>query len=103
MTNTNGTADHAPVLQVDNVDLGYDELLVVMGVSLDVYPGELVGLVGGNGSGQVHHFTSSFGDDSASLGGVSSLPVKRCVGAARTRWPNSVSRTSRWGGSFFRI
>ena len=41
-----------PVLQVENVDLGYDELLVVMGVSLTVHQGELVGLVGGNGSGK---------------------------------------------------
>ncbi len=42
----------APVLHVDNVDLGYDELLVVTGFSLEVYAGELVGLVGGNGSGK---------------------------------------------------
>ena len=39
-------------MQVDNVDLGYGTLGVVFGVSLHVAEGELVGLVGGNGSGK---------------------------------------------------
>ena len=42
----------APVLEVRDVDLGYGELRVVFGVSLHVGPSELVGLVGGNGSGK---------------------------------------------------
>ena len=41
-----------PILQVENVDLGYGTLGVVFGVSLHVAAGELVGLVGGNGSGK---------------------------------------------------
>ncbi len=41
-----------PILQVNNVDLGYGELQVVFGVSLAVGSHELVGLVGGNGSGK---------------------------------------------------
>ncbi|MXQ12163.1 ABC transporter ATP-binding protein [Microvirga makkahensis] len=40
------------ILQVDNVDLGYGALKVVYGASLHVKRGELVGLVGGNGSGK---------------------------------------------------
>jgi branched-chain amino acid transport system ATP-binding protein len=40
------------VLRLENVDLGYGALTVVFGVSLHVQRGELVGLVGGNGSGK---------------------------------------------------
>ena len=41
-----------PVLELVDADLGYGELQVVFGVSLGVGAGELVGLVGGNGSGK---------------------------------------------------
>ncbi len=40
------------VLDLIDVDLGYGELQVVFGASLHVDEGELVGLVGGNGSGK---------------------------------------------------
>ena len=45
-------ADDLPVLEAKELDLGYGALQVVFGVSLAVRPGELVGLVGGNGSGK---------------------------------------------------
>lgn len=41
-----------PILSVENVDLGYGSLKVVFDFSLQVHEGELVGLVGGNGSGK---------------------------------------------------
>ncbi|MEZ4632788.1 MAG: ABC transporter ATP-binding protein [Deinococcales bacterium] len=41
-----------PILKVEHADLGYGELQVVFDVSLEVGPTELIGLVGGNGSGK---------------------------------------------------
>lgn len=45
-------ASDTTILEVSNVDLGYGNLKVVHGASLHVNAGELVGLVGGNGSGK---------------------------------------------------
>src|SRR5690606_19305427 len=45
-------ASGARVLDVSHVDLGYGEVQVVFDVSLHVDSGELIGLVGGNGSGK---------------------------------------------------
>lgn len=41
-----------PILRLEQLDLAYGELVVVAGLNLEVRPGELVGLVGGNGSGK---------------------------------------------------
>ena len=46
------TADTDAILSVEHVDLGYGELKVVHDLSLRVGRRELVGLVGGNGSGK---------------------------------------------------
>lgn len=46
------TDQAANVLSVRNVDLGYGSLKVVFDASLTVGSGELVGLIGGNGSGK---------------------------------------------------
>lgn len=44
--------DNETILKVEHVDLGYGTLQVIFDVSLEVKKGELVGLVGGNGSGK---------------------------------------------------
>lgn len=46
------TENKSPILDVQNVGLGYGTLQVVFDVSMHVNHGELVGLVGGNGSGK---------------------------------------------------
>jgi len=44
--------EHEAVLSIQKVNLGYGPLQVVFDVSLEVGPGELIALVGGNGSGK---------------------------------------------------
>jgi branched-chain amino acid transport system ATP-binding protein len=46
-------ADGAPpVLRVDAIDAGYGKVQILRGVSLDVYPGEIVSIIGPNGAGK---------------------------------------------------
>lgn len=40
------------LLTVDNIHCGYDGVPVIHGISLDVFPGELVAIVGTNGAGK---------------------------------------------------
>src|ERR671932_2398684 len=47
------TTDHQePLLRVRNIDVAYGEVQVLWDVSLDVFAGEVVALVGANGAGK---------------------------------------------------
>ena len=46
------STNNSVILKVENADLGYGSLQVVFDVSIEVKKNELVGLVGGNGSGK---------------------------------------------------
>jgi len=45
-------AERAPLLEVRGLDAGFGAGLVLSGVNLDFYPGELVALIGANGAGK---------------------------------------------------
>ncbi|SDX35257.1 amino acid/amide ABC transporter ATP-binding protein 2, HAAT family (TC 3.A.1.4.-) [Collimonas sp. OK242] len=45
-------ADAMPLLKVGNLSAGYGELPVLHGVDLEIYPAEMVALVGSNGAGK---------------------------------------------------
>jgi branched-chain amino acid transport system ATP-binding protein len=44
--------NNEPILKVENIRSGYGGIPVIFGVSLTVYPGELVAIVGANGAGK---------------------------------------------------
>ncbi len=41
-----------PLLMLDRIDVGYDERLILNGVTLSLYPGDRIGLLGHNGAGK---------------------------------------------------
>ncbi len=45
-------AGRDPMLSVDNIHVFYGNIAAVKGISLTVYPGEIVTLIGGNGAGK---------------------------------------------------
>ena len=89
--NANGTA---PLLELENVAASYEDLQALFGVSLKVFPGEIVTLIGANGAGKtttlrvisgVKHPSSGTvrfsGDD------VSRVPAHQMVGRGISHVP----------------
>src|SRR5713226_1327096 len=57
-----GSLDESlPLVSLQNVNLGYDSAPVLEGVSLVIYPGNLIGLAGPNGSGKTTLFRAILG------------------------------------------
>lgn len=48
----NAPSDQHPLLEVDRVSAGYGQMRVINDVSLEIYPSEIVALVGSNGAGK---------------------------------------------------
>ncbi len=51
-TTAKGTAARVPLVELRDIRVTFGGLHAVDGVSIDLYPGEVVGLVGGNGAGK---------------------------------------------------
>lgn len=49
---SSGAPDGAPVLSARNIFKSYGRVVALRGVDLDVYPGEILGLIGDNGAGK---------------------------------------------------
>ncbi len=56
ITNTSPGLDRAkgrqPILEIDDLHVSYGAIAAVKGISMTVYPGEIVTLIGGNGAGK---------------------------------------------------
>lgn len=52
MTSRRGAESHEPLLSVQGLTVGYGQIDAVHGVSLDVFPGQVVALIGANGAGK---------------------------------------------------
>src|SRR4030095_6506522 len=41
-----------PVIRVENLSAGYDETVILHDINFEVYPGEVLGILGGSGGGE---------------------------------------------------
>ncbi|MEM1004329.1 MAG: ATP-binding cassette domain-containing protein, partial [Pseudomonadota bacterium] len=41
-----------PILKIRNIESFYGPIMAIRGVSLDVYPGQIVSILGANGAGK---------------------------------------------------
>jgi len=85
MTPSNG-ATSAPLLQLENITAYYGDLQALFGVSLRVFPGEIVTLIGANGAGKTTSLRVISGIKRPSAGAlrfagqdVSRVPAHRMV------------------------
>ena len=44
-----------PILELKNVSAGYGRIKALKGISLKVFPGEIVAMIGANGAGKIDH------------------------------------------------
>ena len=65
-----GSAMTAPLLKVDGLKKSYGAILAVDGVSFQVMPGEIFGVIGPNGSGKTTMFNSVLGQITPDAGSI---------------------------------
>ncbi len=72
--------DKMPILSVKNLSVNYGAIKALKGVDLDVYPGEIVAVIGANGAGKSTMMSAIMGDVPRAGGDIlldgKSLPSK---------------------------
>lgn len=64
------TSNGDPLLRIKDIHVGYQGFDILKGVSMDVYPGEIVCIIGPNGAGKSTVFKAVYGFIKIRLGGV---------------------------------
>jgi ABC-type branched-subunit amino acid transport system ATPase component len=64
-------SEDTPLLRIRDIEAGYGKISVLHGISLDVYPGEIVSIIGPNGAGKSTLFKAIFGFITPSSGSIS--------------------------------
>jgi branched-chain amino acid transport system ATP-binding protein len=84
--NTTGSSEKTPILSVKDLKVSYGHINALKGVNIDVYPGEIVVLIGANGAGKTTLLSTILGINKPVSGSVSfegrridNLPVDRNV------------------------
>lgn len=96
MASPDRNADRAPIIEVDMLTTAFGSHVVHQDLNLDIYPKEILALVGGSGSGKTTLLRQILGLDRPRSGVVSVFgrPVHDYVGAER------IALTHRWGMLF---
>ena len=59
-----------PILEIQNLSCQYDKIIALSDVSLSIYPGEIVSLIGANGAGKTTLLRTISGLNRASKGSI---------------------------------
>lgn len=69
--NTTGPSAKSPILSVKDLKVSYGQINALKGVNIDVYPGEIVVLIGANGAGKTTLLSTILGINKPVSGSVS--------------------------------
>lgn len=94
--------DAPPILRVREIDAAYGKVQILHGVSIDVYPGEVVSIIGPNGAGKSTVLKAIMGFLTPSAGEIT-FDGGRSRGCGRIWWSGAASPTCPKGGLSLRI
>ena len=95
---TDASQDGTPLVELRDVRVSFGGVHAVDGVTIDLYPGEVVALVGGNGAGKTTLVRTLSGAHPADSGEIL-IEGKPADIRWRLRRTSTLRRTCSWAGS----